>query len=117
MTELALRFVLGGAVVSIFSGIGEAFQPKSFSGLFGAAPSVAIASLAMLFASHGAHEVAIAAMWMLVATIAFYAYATSCAVATERRRIPEWVVAFGSWSVWFAVAAALWFALRWSIAR
>lgn len=117
MTELAIRFLLGGAVVTIFSAIGEVFEPKSFSGLFGAAPSVAIASLVILFGSHGPHAVAIAAMWMLVATVGFYAYATCCAFTTERERIPEWLVAFGSWMVWFAVVAALWFTLRGSIAR
>jgi hypothetical protein len=117
MTELAIRFLLGGAVVTIFSAIGEVFEPKSLSGLFGAAPSVAITSLVLLFGSHGAHEVAIAAMWMLVATVGFYAYATCCELATEREHISEWVVAFGSWAVWFAVVAALWFTLRGSIMR
>lgn len=46
LRELAVRFVLGGLIVSLFSVAGELWRPKTFSGLFGAAPSVALASLA-----------------------------------------------------------------------
>jgi hypothetical protein len=45
MTEYVVRFFVGGAVVSAFAMLGDALQPKSFAGLFGAAPSVALATL------------------------------------------------------------------------
>jgi len=45
--ELLVRFLVGGALVSVFALLGDLFEPKSFSGLFGAAPSVAIATLAL----------------------------------------------------------------------
>ena len=43
MTEYAVRFLVGGALVSAFAMLGDILRPKSFAGLFGAAPSVALA--------------------------------------------------------------------------
>jgi hypothetical protein len=38
MKELILRFLIGGTLVSAFALIGDLLRPKSFAGLFGAAP-------------------------------------------------------------------------------
>ena len=51
--ELAIRFVLGGVIVSAFAVIGDMLHPKSFAGIFGAAPSVALASLGLTFLTKG----------------------------------------------------------------
>jgi hypothetical protein len=40
MREILLRIVIGGAVVSAFAILGDLLKPKSFAGIFGAAPSV-----------------------------------------------------------------------------
>ena len=40
LPELAIRFVLGGLIVSAFAVIGDILHPKSFAGIFGAAPIV-----------------------------------------------------------------------------
>lgn len=45
MTEYVIRFLVGGAVVSAFAMLGDLLRPQSFAGLFGAAPSVALARL------------------------------------------------------------------------
>ena len=45
MTEYLIRFLVGGVVVSAFAMLGDILRPKSFAGLFGAAPSVALATL------------------------------------------------------------------------
>jgi len=45
MTEYVVRFLLGGAVVSMFAMLGDVLRPKRFAGLFGAAPAVALATL------------------------------------------------------------------------
>jgi hypothetical protein len=39
MNEMVIRFFIGGVVVSLFAIIGDNLRPKSFAGLFGAAPS------------------------------------------------------------------------------
>src|SRR5208282_1351416 len=53
MAELVFRFLIGGAVVSIFAVLAEVFKPKSFAGLFGAAPSIALATIGITIAHYG----------------------------------------------------------------
>lgn len=108
--EVVLRFLLGGLAVSTFSALGELFAPKSFSGLFGAAPSVALASLTMTFAVDGPSTVLALARWMIAGAIATIAYASSCVALGARRHFPMWLAATGSWLVWLAVAVAAWVA-------
>lgn len=112
VADLMLRFFLGGAVVSAFAAIGELFEPKTFAGLFGAAPSVAIATLALTYARLGPSATAISARWMLVASGALLFYGTCCIWACRRRWLPVWLGAMASWLVWGAAAYASWVALR-----
>jgi hypothetical protein len=51
---MLVRAILGGVVVSSFALLGDVLKPKSFAGLFGAAPSVALATLALAAHKHGA---------------------------------------------------------------
>jgi len=39
-----VRFLAGGIAVSAFAALGDTLRPKSFAGLFGAAPSIALAT-------------------------------------------------------------------------
>jgi hypothetical protein len=55
MIQIIVRFVVGGFVVSGFALIGDLLRPKSFAGLFGAAPSVALATMGLTVASEGLH--------------------------------------------------------------
>jgi hypothetical protein len=50
--EHLVRFVAGGVVVLAVASLGDMLRPKSFAGLFGAAPSVALATLALAFGEH-----------------------------------------------------------------
>jgi len=52
MSQILIRFLVGGAVVSAFAIIGDLLKPKSFAGLFGAAPLVALATLVLTVAWH-----------------------------------------------------------------
>jgi hypothetical protein len=54
MTEHVVRFFVGGVVVSAFAMLGHVLRPKSFAGLFAAAPSVALATLGIAVYQHGA---------------------------------------------------------------
>jgi hypothetical protein len=47
MSQIFARFLVGGAVVSVFAIVGDRLKPKSFAGLFGAAPSVALSTLGL----------------------------------------------------------------------
>ena len=53
MTEYAIRFLVGGFAVSAFAALGDIFRPKTFAGLFGAAPSVALVTLVMALLEQG----------------------------------------------------------------
>ena len=52
--EFVYRFILGGLIVSLFALIGDVLRPRSFAGLFGAAPLVALATLALYRAEYTA---------------------------------------------------------------
>jgi hypothetical protein len=56
--DYVIRFIAGGVVVSVFAVLGDLLRPKSFAGLFGAAPSVALATLALAFWKDGSSYVA-----------------------------------------------------------
>jgi hypothetical protein len=51
--DTLVRIVVGGMVVSVFALLGDLLKPKSFAGLFGAAPSVALATLVLTVRQHG----------------------------------------------------------------
>lgn len=112
MSQLILRFFIGGVVVSVFALMGDLFKPKSFAGLFGAAPSVALATLSLTVATEGAAYAAIEAHSMMAGAIAFFAYASLVSHAMMRYKpkalfvtvsaIPLWLgVALGLWRIWF----------------
>src|SRR4051794_11685958 len=70
MMELGLRFLIGGIVVSMFAVIGDLLRPKTFAGLFGAAPSVALATLGLTFWSKGGATVVTEGRSMIVGAVA-----------------------------------------------
>ena len=78
MMQLVFRFVVGGLVVSLFAVIGDVLKPKSFAGLFGATPSVALATLALTIATDGKTYAALEARSMIVGGCAFFVYTCCC---------------------------------------
>jgi hypothetical protein len=97
--NLLWRFVLGGAIVSLFALIGDLVRPKRFAGLFGGAPSVALATLALTVAGSGAATAALEARSMILGSAAFVVYA--CV-----GRWPASWVSSGALLVWALVAFA-----------
>jgi len=111
MLDIVLRFVIGGVVVSVFAMIGDLLKPKSFAGLFGAAPSVALATIGLTVAKEGGSYAGIEARSMMGGAIAFFLYASLVswmmmrykvkALWTTLGLVPVWLVAaFGLWYVW-----------------
>jgi Protein of unknown function (DUF3147) len=109
MTEYVVRFLVGGVVVSAFAMLGDMLRPKSFAGLFGAAPSIALATLGIAMHQHGAGYAATQSHSMLAGAIALGVYSVlvcQLLVRTRLRAAPAtllslviWlVVAFGSWA-------------------
>jgi uncharacterized protein DUF3147 len=107
-SELAVRFLLGGAIVSIFAVVAEMWEPKTFAGIFGAAPSVALASLAMAFHKHGGDYVAIEGRTIVVGSLALFTYSCACVAVAKREHVPVWLGAAAAWVLWFMTALGLW---------
>jgi uncharacterized membrane protein (GlpM family) len=107
MVELVIRFLIGGLVVSAFAVLGDILGPKSFAGLFGAAPSVALATIPLTIAREGAGYAAIEARSMLVGAIAFVIYACAVSYAIQRFRLSASLVAPSFILLWAAVAFSL----------
>ena len=110
--EIILRFLIGGTIVSLFAVVGGLFKPPTFAGLFGSAPSVALATLSIAFVSHGDAYVATEAQWMMIGAVALVAYSAACAWTVSRPRMPVWVAAGCSWLMWLGVAFTLRAVLR-----
>jgi len=108
MLDLLLRFLIGGAVVSFFAVLGDIFRPKSFAGLFGAAPSIALATLSLTIHSHGRDYAAIEARSMVLGAIAFFVYANAVSYVLMRYRPRTPLATIGLMPIWFGVALGLW---------
>ena len=66
MLEYGLRFLAGGIAVSAFAALADTLRPKSFAGLFSAAPSIALATLLITLSQKGAAFVALEGRSMIV---------------------------------------------------
>ncbi len=106
--ELALRFLIGGLVVSAFAVVSDVLRPKHFSGVFGAAPSVAIATLGMAFATHDGGYAAIEGRSMIAGGLAFFAYALLVGWLLLQRHASSLAAAAACWGVWLVVALTIW---------
>jgi hypothetical protein len=75
VNEILVRVLVGGLVVSAFSLIGDLLKPKTFAGLFGAAPSVALATLVLTVMKDGRVYASLEARSMMFGSLAFFLYA------------------------------------------
>ena len=112
MGEYILRFLIGGAVVSLFAVVAEMIRPKSFAGLFSAAPSVALATIGITIARHGTAYAATECRFMLPGAVAFFCYALACKWLLLRRRTRALVATVALLPVWFGVSFALLYLMR-----
>ena len=108
MTVLLLRFLIGGIVVSLFALLGDIFRPKSFAGLFGAAPSIALATLGLTIHHDGRVYAAIEARSMMAGAIAMAVYAAVASWVLFRYKPPAFATTVALLPVWFAVSFGLW---------
>ena len=101
---LATRAVVAGLLVLTFSVVGEVVKPKRFAGIFGAAPAVALANLALVVAVEGTPKAAPESKAMIIGGLAMV---IACAVgvgAVKRSHalkgsgviVATWIVVAGS---------------------
>lgn len=109
MTDIVLRFVIGGIVVSLFALIGDLFKPKTFAGLFGAAPSVALATLTLTISKHGKTYAADEARSMIIGAAALFIYCCIVTWLLKRDRMRALSATSAALAAWFIAAFGLWF--------
>jgi hypothetical protein len=100
VAEYFIRFIIGGFAVSAFSALGDVFRPKTFAGLFGGAPSIAIATLLIAIHKEGPTYAAIEARSMVIGSVALCAYSLlSCQLMKrfELASLPSTLLASIAW--------------------
>jgi Protein of unknown function (DUF3147) len=103
---IAIKALVGGTAVVAFAAIGEFLRPRGLAGIFAAAPSVAIGSLAVTVIASGASSGANQLTGMVAGAAALTAY---CLVGAESvKRFGALKGALTAIAPWFAVAIALW---------
>lgn len=112
--ELLWRFLLGGAIVSAFALVGDVVRPKRFAGLFSAAPSVALATLALTVAKDGPIVASIEARSMVLSSVGFIFYAYTVQRVLASGRSPAIRVSMAALTIWALVALAAGVLLTWS---
>ncbi|MDH6259590.1 hypothetical protein M2427_003522 [Bradyrhizobium sp. BR13661] len=100
----ALRFVIGGIVVSLFAILGDVLRPKSFAGLFGAAPSVALGTLGLAYARHGGSYVSIEGRSMILGSLALAIYSFTVCQLIVRAGWKVSLASCAALAVWLIVA-------------
>lgn len=111
MREAILRALFGGIFVTVFAELGDIFKPKRFAGLFGAAPSIALATLGLTIVSQGKTFAGLEARSMVAGACGFLVYASAVSWILVRYKTSAMATASLTLPIWFAVAFALWFTI------
>jgi hypothetical protein len=104
MLEYGLRFLAGGIAVSAFAALGDSLRPKSFAGLFGAAPSIALATLLITLSHKGAPFAAVEGRSMIVGAFALAAYCWVVCVLLKKFLLSSSTATMAGLVVWFVAA-------------
>jgi hypothetical protein len=105
--DYAVRFLAGGLVVSLFAVVGDVLRPKSFAGLFGAAPSISLATLTLTFWKHGGGYVSTEGRSMILGAIALAVYSFHVCQLLMRMRCSALAATLVATVAWLAVAVGL----------
>jgi hypothetical protein len=105
--DYVLRFLAGGLIVSAFAVLGDVLRPKSFAGLFGAAPSVALATLTLAMLKQGPDYVSTEGRSMVLGAVAFLLYGFVVCQLLVRFRISALLAAGSALTVWLLAACGL----------
>ena len=103
---VAIKALAGGTLVLAFAAIGQLIKPRSLSGIFAAAPSVALASLAVTVLVSGPEPAARQLAGMVAGAAALAVYCLVGLESVKRFGAPKG--ALTAMTAWFGVAVALW---------
>ena len=111
MADLIARFIIGGLAVSLFATLADIFRPKTFAGLFAAAPSIALASIGLSVHKNGHGYAALEARSMIFGAAAFLCYAAAASWILRRFHPSSLLTTASLLPGWLAVALAFYFVL------
>ncbi len=98
--------------MSAFATLGGIFKPTSFAGLFGAAPSVALATLALTISHEGKTFASIECRSMLAGAVALGLYSLLVSRLLARFRMSALRATLSATLLWFLTAMGLWWIFR-----
>ena len=104
MLEYGLRFLVDGIAVSAFAALSDTLRPKSFAGLFGAAPSIALATLLITLSHKGAPFAAVEGRSMIVGAFALAAYSWVVCILLKKFLLSSRTATMAALVVWFVAA-------------
>jgi uncharacterized membrane protein (GlpM family) len=97
---IGAKTLLGGVLVLVFAALSTTLKPKRLAGILAAAPSVAIAGLAVGAAAKGPADQAASARTMVAGAIALVVYAAVAIGALKRfGALRGALVSFAAWVV------------------
>jgi uncharacterized membrane protein (GlpM family) len=102
--SIAVKTLAGGILVLVFAVVSEVVKPKSLSGVFAAAPAVALAGMTVSGVAKGLRDVHVSAAGMIAGAVALVAYCM--AVVVLHPRLDALRSSFAALLVWVAVAGA-----------
>jgi hypothetical protein len=104
MLGYVLRFLAGGLAVSAFAALGDALRPRSFAGLFAAAPSIALATILIALTHDGARFVSLEARSMVLGALALAVYCWTVGLILRRMGVSSLSASMAAMIVWLAAA-------------
>jgi hypothetical protein len=84
LIAIGLKALAGGTLVAGFSVLGDLLKPKAFAGIFGAAPSVALASLLITAVTSGGSKAATSAHGMIAGAVGMVCYCIAASALVKR---------------------------------
>jgi hypothetical protein len=111
MSQIVIRFLLGGIGVCLFAALGDILKPKSFAGLFGAAPSIALATLTLTLIRKPTAYLAIEGKSMLLGACGLLCYCVSVGWMLKLGHARALQSSMLSLPIWFGISFVLWFVL------
>jgi hypothetical protein len=109
--QILFRFIIGGLVVSLFAAFADAVKPKSFAGLFAAAPSVAMATLGLAIMKEGKLFAGVEARSMIFGAIALFLYAMVAMRLMMKYKMGAAAASISALTIWMICAMGAWYLL------
>lgn len=106
--DYVVRFVVGGALVCLFAAAGDAMRPRSFAGIFSAAPSVSLATLTLTVLAQGKVYASLEARSMILGAFALAVYSLLCMRLMGKNRVHALRATVSGLGLWLVCTLGLW---------